>query len=75
MKNTSSLNRDFDIKVEMTVKVMPRECPSGVAEKIMWDGVENELDCEAKILGKSLEEYFETKAQLIINYKTKYGRN
>ena len=61
--------REFDVRVEMTVKVMPREYISGVGEKIMWDGIENDLNFEAKLLGKSLEKYFDSKARIIIEYK------
>lgn len=61
--------RDFDVRVEMTVRVMPREYVSGVGEKIMWDGIENDLNFEAKLLGKSLEKYFDSKARIIIEYK------
>lgn len=54
-------NRDFDIKVTMEVKVMPREVPDTVG-KFVWDAIESKVDWEARLLANSLEGYFERMA-------------
>lgn len=63
----------FDIKVEINVRVMPRACPYDMGEKIIWNGIENRVNWNAKKLGISLEKYFENLVEEEVNLYPKFN--
>lgn len=51
-------NSKFDVRIEIRTRVLPREIPDA-EDRLKWEQIERHVDFEAKILGKSLEEYLE----------------
>ncbi len=53
--------KNFDVKIEVTAKVYPREMPMNSVEGMFWKNMSNKADVEAKQLCFSLESYIEAK--------------
>ncbi len=61
-------NLDFDVRVRIEVRVLPRSCPYDMSEKIQWNGIENRINWEARLIASAFEKYFEDKVREELNY-------
>lgn len=62
---------NFDLDIRIDVRVLPRQCPYDTLEKIQWNGIENRMNWDARILADALKKYFEAKVMDEIKYLPK----
>lgn len=61
----------FDVQIKIDVRVLPRSYPDNSLEKIQWNGIENKMAWEARLLAKAFEEYFEGKVMEELHFLPK----
>lgn len=62
----------FDIKINTKLSVRPAMPPINTNEKIMWERIENSLDIEVYKIVKSLETYFQLKAEEMLKWEERF---